>query len=55
MSFFVITPSTLKSPFYGETEQLVRSVWTVARQRQPAVTFVSVGDGLSKCVSPCAA
>lgn len=45
-TFFSISASSLMSKWYGEAEQLVRCLFTVATLKQPSVIFVDEVDSL---------
>lgn len=45
-TFFSISASSLNSKFHGESERLVRTLFQVARQRQPSFVFIDEVDSI---------
>ena len=45
-TFFSISASSLNSKFHGESERLVRTLFAVARERQPAFIFIDEVDSI---------
>ena len=45
-NFFVVTPSTLLSKFYGETEMCINGLFRVAEEYSPTVLFIDEIDAL---------
>lgn len=45
-TFFSISASSLNSKFHGESEKLVRTLFQVARERQPAFIFIDEVDSI---------
>jgi ATP-dependent 26S proteasome regulatory subunit len=45
-TFFYVSASTMASKWYGEAEQLVRALFTVAAEHQPSVIFFDEVDSL---------
>ncbi|XP_055388455.1 fidgetin-like protein 1 [Condylostylus longicornis] len=45
-TFFDVSPSSLISKYYGETEQLSRTLFLVAESCSPAVIFIDEADSL---------
>lgn len=44
--FLALSPSSLLSKWLGETEQIARAVFTLARRVQPTIVFIDEIDGL---------
>lgn len=45
-TFFAISASSLNSKFHGESEKLVKTLFQVARQRQPSFVFIDEVDSI---------
>lgn len=45
-TFFSISASSLNSKFHGESEKLVRTLFQVARERQPSFVFIDEVDSI---------
>lgn len=45
-TFFSVSASTLLSKYHGESERLVRTLFQMARERQPAFVFVDEADAI---------
>lgn len=45
-TFFSISASSLNSKFHGESEKLVRTLFAVARERQPSFVFIDEVDSI---------
>lgn len=45
-TFFSISASSLNSKFHGESERLVRTLFAVARERQPSFVFIDEVDSI---------
>lgn len=45
-TFFSVSASTLLSKFHGESERLVRTLFQMARERQPAFVFIDEADAI---------
>lgn len=44
--FFEVTPSSLISKFYGETETLIKTLFKVAELQSPSILFIDEIDSL---------
>ena len=45
-TFFSISASSITSKFVGEAERIMRTLFTLARERQPSIIFIDEIDSL---------